>query len=126
MFTNGIIPVYFLYLPSMKWIEIPSHYLQDKDNIQLVSLPEKTFCLAYAQGSWVAFAKKCPHAGAGFTGGWCEGNEVVCPFHRRRFDLTTGKGAAGQGDYIDIYPLQQDGDRVSIGVAPGFWKKLLG
>lgn len=110
----------------MKWIDIPALYLQDKEKIQLVKLAEKTFCLTHVEGRWVAFSKKCPHAGASLADGWCESNEVVCPFHRHRFNLTTGKGAQGQGDYIDIYPIQENGDTVSVGFETGFWKKLFG
>ncbi len=109
----------------MYWVEIPSEYLK-KDTIHFVSLPEKVFCLVFYEETYVAFSRKCPHAGAPLAEGWCEENYLVCPYHRQKFDLKTGKGLAGQGNYIDIYPTKQEGDKWYIGVKPTFLQKIAG
>ncbi|HMR20097.1 MAG TPA: Rieske (2Fe-2S) protein [Sphingobacterium sp.] len=111
----------------MRWIEIPAKFLnKDTDAIQLVKLPGKSFCLVYYEGCFVAFSRKCPHAGAPFEQGWRDGDHIVCSYHRQRFDLRTGRGEIGQGNYIDIYPTKCEENRWYIGIRPSFWEKLLG
>lgn len=108
----------------MKWIEIPSHYLSEKSIIQLVELSEKSFCLVWNDDKWIAFSKKCPHAGANLSHGWCEGKDIVCPYHRHRFNLIDGRGGPGQGNYIDIYPLKESNGMLYIGVTENIWSKI--
>ncbi|MFZ4861820.1 Rieske (2Fe-2S) protein [Sphingobacterium sp. Mn56C] len=109
----------------MAWIEIPSEYLNEKGKVQLVELPEGSFCLVYDKDKWVAFSKKCPHAGAPLVAGWCEAGDIVCAYHRHRFSLATGRGAAGQGNYISLYPLRWEGDTLYIALKDSFFKRLL-
>jgi 3-phenylpropionate/trans-cinnamate dioxygenase ferredoxin subunit len=66
----------------------------------------------------------CPHAGGILSGGWCKNGHIVCPIHRYEYSLQTGRGAIGQGDYIDIYPVEERVDGVYIGLKESFWKKL--
>ncbi|MBE8720932.1 Rieske (2Fe-2S) protein [Sphingobacterium pedocola] len=110
----------------MKWIEIPRHYLSKTSEIRLVELPEKSFCLVWNEDQWVAFSKKCPHAGASLENGWCEGKEVVCPYHRHRFNLIDGRGAIGQGNYIQIYPLKEVDDILYVGLKENIWSRIFG
>jgi nitrite reductase (NADH) small subunit len=107
----------------MKWIEIPAHFLV-KEGIQLVKLREKTFCLVFYEGRFVAFSQKCPHAGAPLQQGWCEEGKIVCAYHRQRFDLQTGKGEEGQGNYINIYPTKCEEMRWYVGLKPTFWERI--
>lgn len=65
---------------------------------------EKGEMLAVKTASEVVFFKdKCPHAGGKFSLGNCTEQTIECPLHRFKYDLTTGKGHAGQGDYIRLY-----------------------
>ena len=38
-----------------------------------------------------ATARKCPHLGFNLCRGSIEGNAVVCPLHKAKFDLATGE-----------------------------------
>jgi 3-phenylpropionate/trans-cinnamate dioxygenase ferredoxin subunit len=51
---------------------------------------------------------------------------LICPFHRYEYDLNTGRGAKGQGDYIEIYAteVRNEGIYVAIPEAFGFLKRL--
>lgn len=65
---------------------------------------EKGSMLAVKTTSGVVFFKdKCPHAGGKFSQGNCTHETIECPLHRFKYDLNTGKGHPGQGDYIRIY-----------------------
>jgi 3-phenylpropionate/trans-cinnamate dioxygenase ferredoxin subunit len=60
----------------------------------------------------------CNHAGCLLSGGWLEGNQVVCPCHEIGFDLDTGKNVTSPGvaDDQPVYPLEiVDGQVVVIG-----------
>lgn len=107
----------------MNWVEIPSRYLS-KGQIQRVVLPGKTFCLVYWEGAYIAFSRKCPHAGAPLDQGWIEDGHVVCAYHRQRFDLHTGKGDIGQGNFITIYPTKEENGKWYIGIKKAFWERL--
>ena len=73
-----------------------------------------------------ATQSRCPHAGADLSQGFCKDKKLICSFHRYEYDLTTGRGAPGQGDYINVYPLEQREDGLYIGFKErwSFIKKL--
>lgn len=110
----------------MEWVEIPAIYLQVQEKVQLVRLAEVSFCLVYHQGEWFAFSKKCPHAGAPLVDGWCEDGFVVCPYHRQKFNLHSGKGLVGQGNYITVYPLRFENGIGFVGLKKRFCKRVFG
>lgn len=52
----------------------------------------KLICLVRTTGSLVAFYDQCPHLGASLSSGHLNAqNEVTCPWHSFRFDLTSGE-----------------------------------
>jgi len=92
--------------------------------IKKIKVAGKTICLVHFQGKLQALGNRCPHAGADLSQGWCEGNKIICPFHRHKFDLQTGKGDAGQGNFIPIYPLKEEDGRLYVGIPKPWWKSL--
>jgi nitrite reductase/ring-hydroxylating ferredoxin subunit len=50
--------------------------------------------VANIEGNFYAFEDRCPHMNSPLHQGKLEGREVVCPFHKARFDVTTGKKIA--------------------------------
>ena len=46
--------------------------------------------VANIDGDLYAFEDRCPHMNSPLHQGKLEGKEVVCPFHKARFDVTTG------------------------------------
>lgn len=108
----------------MAWVEISPEYLRADGRIRQAMVPGLTFCLVYSEGGWVAFSRKCPHAGAPLDQGWCSDGYVTCPYHRQQFDLKTGRGLQGQGNFITIYPLKCVEDKWYIDVQDGLLKRL--
>lgn len=108
----------------MAWVEISEKYMIADGGIRQVAVAGLTFCLVFHEGSWVAFSKKCPHAGAPLQQGWCSDGFVVCAYHRQKFDLKTGKGTTGQGNYITIYPLREIENKWYIDVKESFLRRL--
>lgn len=54
-------------------------------------LNELEITIANVEGVFYAFEDRCPHMNAPLHQGKIEGNEIVCPFHKARFDVTSGK-----------------------------------
>lgn len=51
-----------------------------------------------------AFINDCPHQGQKMQGCSIENGKVICPIHRYKFDIKTGRG---HGLYLDFYPLEE-------------------
>lgn len=107
----------------MDWFKLfPPGILQENDFIRQVRAGGKKICIVKSGDRIFALQNKCPHAGADLSGGWCSGENIVCPYHRHGFNLVTGRGLPGQGDYIDIYPVEHRPDGVYVGIKKSWWK----
>lgn len=54
-----------------------------------------------------AFINNCPHQGQKMQGCSIENGRVICPVHKYKFDVETGRG---HGLYLDFYPLEEHKD----------------
>lgn len=107
----------------MKWHKLDME-IPEEDFVKPIKLEGKKICLIKHENNLYAVQNTCPHAGGILSGGWCKNGHIICPIHRYEYSLQTGRGAAGQGDYIDIYPVEERVDGVYIGLKESFWKKL--
>ena len=102
------------------WVKIydfKQHGLEPQllNSVRSVEVEDKRICLVYNSTGYYALDDKCPHAGARFgAGGWCENNQLVCPIHRHKFNLTNGRGS--QGDNVNTYPVEHREDGVYVGL----------
>ena len=100
----------------MNWIKIFSKEIYSSGNfIRLIKVEGKKICLVKVDNEFFATQSTCPHAGADLSQGFCKDKKLICAFHRYEYDLKTGRGATGQGDYINIYPLEVREDGLYIG-----------
>ncbi len=107
----------------MKWIKIFSPGVFLRDNfIETVTISGKKICIVKTDDKIYAVQNKCPHAGADLSKGWCQAGNLVCPYHRHEFNLETGRGAPGQGDYLNKYPLEVRAEGVYLGIEKSWWK----
>lgn len=107
----------------MNWIKIVSkEKLSQEDFITKVTVLGKQICLVSYDGDFFAVQNSCPHAGAQLSNGWCSKGKIVCPYHRQEFDLQTGRGAVGQGNYVNTYPLEMRIDGLYIGIKKSWWR----
>lgn len=107
----------------MKWIKLDVELPED-DFVKMIKVDGKKLCLVRHQNKLYALQNSCPHAGGILSGGWCKNGNIVCPLHRYEYNLETGKGLAGQNDYVDVYPIEQREDGFYVGLTQGFWKRL--
>ena len=111
----------------IKWTKILPKEACSSDNfIRLIHAEGRKICLVKAGEEFFATQSRCPHAGADLSQGFCKDKKLICAFHRYEYDLQTGRGAPGQGDYINIYPLELRDDGLYIGFKDkwAFIKKL--
>lgn len=96
---------------------------QQLNSVRTIDIEGKRLCLARTEEGYFAIDDKCPHAGARFgMGGWCDNGLVVCPVHRYKYDVKTGKGL--QGDFVETYPTELRNDGVYVGLIsdkPRWW-----
>ncbi len=87
------------------------------NNMAIVTAGEQQLTIIKQGSTIMAFAHKCPHAGAVLANGFLDApGNVVCPLHHYRFNPFNGRNISGQGYHLKTYPIQQLGDGVYIGI----------
>lgn len=62
-----------------------------------------------------ALRNQCPHANGRLGDGVLEGDSIVCPLHRWKFDLADGSTRRDRRMKATIHDCRIDGDRVVVG-----------
>ncbi len=90
---------------------------------EVFNLKGEKICLVHGIDGFYAIQEKCPHNGALLSHGFCtKDNEIVCPLHRYRFDLKSGKCTAGAGYALITYPVSIKANGVFIGIKAKWWE----
>jgi nitrite reductase/ring-hydroxylating ferredoxin subunit len=81
--------------------------------------------LANVDGIYHAAQRKCPHLGFNLCRGALDGPAVVCPLHKAKFDLATGRidrdpkllfiNMKAKND-LAVYPVKVDGEDILVDV----------
>jgi nitrite reductase/ring-hydroxylating ferredoxin subunit len=100
----------------IEWIKVAEYMPVNEAFIHKVKAGKQNICLVTFEGKNYAVSAKCPHAGGELAGGWCKKGQLICPIHRYEYDLETGRGAKGQGDYIDVFPVEVRADGIYVQV----------
>ncbi|MFI5453046.1 Rieske (2Fe-2S) protein [Pedobacter sp. UC225_61] len=111
----------------MIWVKVLSKQETEREDfVEMGNADGKKICVIKYAGKFSAIQNTCPHAGGILSGGWCKEGNIVCPIHRWEYNLETGRGAEGQGDYINIYPTKLKEDGLYVGFKESLWKRLFG
>lgn len=107
----------------MKWFKVfRTNVLDEDDFVKRIEVSGRKLCAVKTGESLFVIQNKCPHAGADLSSGWCANGKIVCPYHRHEFDLVTGRGANGQGNYVNTYPVEKRDDGIYVGLKDSWWK----
>ncbi len=108
--------------PEYNWYKLEQDELPQLHTIMEIRVKGKTLCIGHLEEGFFALQNKCPHADGRLGQGWCdeEGN-VVCPHHRYKFSLRTGKNTSGEGFYADSFPIEEREDGVYVGLPKKKW-----
>ncbi len=63
-----------------------------------------------------ALLGRCPHANGPMGRGWVEDGEAVCPLHRWRFQLATGRCSTEPGRSLHVFRTEVREGRVWVEV----------
>jgi nitrite reductase/ring-hydroxylating ferredoxin subunit len=86
------------------------------NNLATIEVAGKEICLALHNNRLHACAHKCPHAGGAMANGYIDAvGNIVCPLHRYKFSLTTGRNTSGEGYYLKNYPIELREDGIYVG-----------
>ena len=87
------------------------------NNIAVAELNGKKICIGKFNDSLFAFGYKCPHAGGILANGHLDAlGNVVCPMHRYKFNVQTGRNASGEGYFLQHWPVEIKENGVFVGV----------
>lgn len=78
--------------------------------MKLVEVGDKRILLVNVSGKYHAVEEVCPHAEGPLSEGMLEGEEVECPWHGSRFNVTTG-------DALERYTVRVERENILVGPA---------
>lgn len=112
-----------------KWFKIASSHKEldwQSNNMCIAEVDGKKITLAQHKEGFFAFAHKCPHASGIMADGFVDAvGNIVCPLHRYKFNMQTGRNTTGEGYYLKTYAAEQREDGIYIGVEQkGFFSFL--
>ncbi len=64
-------------------------------------------------GRVFAVSNRCPHRQGPLAEGVIGGNQVICPLHGHKFDLTTGKGSE-MGECVKTYQVWEESGQIIL------------
>lgn len=81
-----------------------------------ITVNGKVICIAVHNSILMACTQKCPHAGGVLSHGYLDvlGN-IVCPVHRYKFSMQSGRNISGEGYFLKTFPVEVRTDGVFIG-----------
>lgn len=86
------------------------------NNMCVAEANGKKITLGKFNNQLTAFAYKCPHAGGIMADGFFDAmGNVVCPLHRYRFSIKTGRNSTGE-EYLKVYKIEVTQEGVFVEV----------
>ncbi len=80
-----------------------------------VLVKRRKIALFHVDGKIFATDDTCTHADASLTEGCVEGQQVICPLHGARFDVTTGAALTRPAvTPVDTYPVKVENGEIFV------------
>lgn len=110
---------------TLEWHRVALHPNElnfNEENLAEIKVAGKHLCIARFNDRLFACAAKCPHAAAPLAGGYVNvQGDIVCPLHRYKFNLLSGKNTTGEGYHLKTYPVEEREDGWYIGIEKSSW-----
>ncbi len=81
-----------------------------------IVLGEEIAVFRQRDGRLFATQNRCPHKNGPLSEGVIGAGTVICPFHARKYDLCTGKGAAPE-DCLRRYPVREVNGEIHLSLS---------
>ena len=114
-------------MKELHWHKIADHINElefSENNIAIAEVKGKKICVGRRGEEVFAFAYKCPHAGGILADGYIDAlGNVVCPLHRYKYDMKSGRNVSGEGYHLKHWPLdiREDGVYIEMEEAGGLF-----
>jgi nitrite reductase (NADH) small subunit len=79
-----------------------------------VVVGDRELALFNIDGKFHIIDNICPHRGGPLGDGVLEGQDVVCPWHGWRFNVTTGVSPVIKTAKVDSFPVVVDGNDIKV------------
>jgi naphthalene 1,2-dioxygenase system ferredoxin subunit len=100
---------------SEEWLPVAARDDVPEGDVIAVTVGDREIALYGVEGNVYATANICTHGDARLCEGFLEGNEIECPLHQGRFDVTTGNAvlepATGS---IQTFPVKVENGKVLL------------
>ena len=104
---------------TYKWFKIADSIAEIEtgaNGLAEITINGKTICIALHNDTLMACTQKCPHAGGILSHGYLDAvGDIVCPVHRYKFSLQSGRNTSGEGYFLKVFPVQIRSDGVFVG-----------
>ena len=85
--------------------------------VRVVIGPRQRLAVCNVDNTYYCIDDVCTHDGASFDSGELDGNEIECPRHGARFDVTTGRATCLPAIVpVKVYPVQIENGEIRIQV----------
>ncbi|MCU0321361.1 MAG: Rieske 2Fe-2S domain-containing protein [Chitinophagaceae bacterium] len=105
---------------KIQWFKIADNVQAinwQSNNMLVVEVNDTKISLAQFNNQLFAFAYKCPHASGIMANGFIDAvGNAVCPLHRYKFNLTTGRNTSGEGYFLKTYLIEERADGIYVGL----------
>lgn len=81
---------------------------------KVVSISGREILLINVKGTVYAVENECPHQGSPMSSAVVKDGYIACPRHGYRFNLTDGQCAEHPDFVLTTFPVQLNGDDISV------------
>lgn len=102
-----------------RWVDVTSTQQIPPGEVRAFQVEDRRVCIAHVEGEgFFAVQDSCPHHGVSLGDmGNLEEGEVVCGWHRWRFDVKTGACPISSAATLVCYPLKAERGQLWIDLA---------
>lgn len=113
---------------NIKWFKVAeskNEIFWQENNMAIAEVGGKKITLAKRGDKVFACAYKCPHASGILADGFIDATgNIVCPLHRYKFNLATGRNVSGEGYHLKVYAVEEREAGLFIGFEENNWFNL--
>ena len=104
--------------PKHRWYKIAESLAEIRgavNGLTNIIVAGKTITVALYNDQIFACTQKCPHASGILADGYIDAlGNIVCPQHRYKFSLQSGKNISGEGYFLKTFCVEERTDGVYI------------
>ena len=107
-------------MKKYNWIKVAeaeNEFEFSANGVGVIEADGKKMCVARYENEVFAFAFTCPHAGGLLADGYVDAlGNVVCPTHRYKYSIKSGRNTSGEGFYLKTFPIEKRTDGFYVGI----------